>query len=178
MNAVTTYINRENIRATTTGYVQQTSIEQGSRVKKGEQLFSLKTKEAEALGEEILNRPDINISGIIPVVAKNTGVITQIFFQDGDYVVDGDVLAELAKPNSLAIKLYVPYEYNNLVKLQQPVKVQLPGGETLNGVVRRLLPSAEASSGASPRPAWCRATPAFWPTSRRCRRPSPASPCT
>ena len=150
MNAVTTYINRENIRATTTGYVQQTSIEQGSRVKKGEQLFSLKTKEAEALGEEILNRPDINISGIIPVVAKNTGVITQIFFQDGDYVVDGDVLAELAKPNSLAIKLYVPYEYNNLVKLQQPVKVQLPGGETLNGVVRRLLPSAEASSQTTP----------------------------
>jgi len=150
MNAVTTYVSRENIRATTTGYVNQTRIQQGSWVKSGQLLYKLKTKEAEALGDEILNDPDINIKGIIPISAKKDGAITQVFYQDGDYVVDGDVLAELVRPNSLAIKLYVPYEYNQYVKLQKQVSINLPDGETLKGIIRQLLPSEEVISQTTP----------------------------
>lgn len=150
MNAVTTYTNRENIRATTTGYIQKTEVELGHSVKSGQSLFILKTKEAEALGEEILKEPDINITGIIPIKAKNAGIITQVFFQDGDYVAEGEVLAELTKPSSLAVKLYVPFEYGQQVKLQKRVQVRLPDGETLNGVIRQLLPSEEVVSQTTP----------------------------
>jgi multidrug efflux pump subunit AcrA (membrane-fusion protein) len=150
MNAVTIYTHRENIRATTTGYIQQTQVIQGSKIQSGQQVFSLKTKEAEALGEEILKDPAINITGIIPIVSKNSGIITQVFFQDGDYVVDGDVLAELTKPSSLAVKLFVPYEYNRQVALQKRVDVRLPDGEILNGVIHQLLPSEDITSQTTP----------------------------
>lgn len=150
MNAVTTYTHRENIRATTTGYVQRTEVIQGNRIRNGQQVFILKTKEAVALGDELLSDPDINITGLIPIISKNSGIITQVFFQEGDYVMEGEILAELTKPSSLAIKLYVPYEYNQLVKLQKRVKVLLPDGETLNGVVQHLLPSEDVLSQTTP----------------------------
>lgn len=150
MNAVTTYTHRENIRATTTGYIQQTKVILGDRIKSGQQVFTIKTKEAEALGEEILSDPDINITGIIPIHSKNAGIISQVFFQDGDYVIEGDVLAELTKPNSLAIKLYVPYEYNQLIRLQKRVSVSLPDGEELLGTVRQLLPTEDVISQTTP----------------------------
>ncbi|MCB0653554.1 MAG: HlyD family efflux transporter periplasmic adaptor subunit [Saprospiraceae bacterium] len=150
MNAVTIYTSRENIRATTTGFVQAAKIQQGNRVKAGEHVFSIKTKEAEALGDEILKDPDINITGVIHINAKNTGIITQVFFQEGDYVAEGDVMAEVTKPNSLAVKLYVPYEYNQEVTLQKRVSVRLPDGEWLKGVVKQLLPSEDVVSQTMP----------------------------
>jgi len=150
MNAVTTYTHRENIRATATGYVQQSQIMQGSRVSEGQLIFNLKTKEAEALGEEILKDPQINITGIIPIIARNSGIITQVFFQDGDYILDGDVFAELTKPSALAVKLYVPYEYNQLVTLGKRVDIRLPDGEMLRGEVKQLLPSEDVISQTTP----------------------------
>lgn len=150
MNAVTTYTHRENIRTIITGYIQETKVTQGDRIRNGDLVFLLKTKEAETLGPEILSDPDINITGIVPLFSKNAGIITQVFFQDGDYVIEGDVLAELTKPSSLAVKLYVPYEYNQLVKLQKRVKVRLPDGEILDGVIRQFLPSEDVVSQTTP----------------------------
>lgn len=150
MNAVTAYTHRENIRATTTGYIQQSQVILGNRIKAGQEVFTIKTKEAEALGENILSDPDINITGIVAIHSKNAGIISQVFFQDGDYVIEGDVLAELTKPNSLAIKLYVPYEYNHLVGLKKGVSISLPDGEILKGTVRQLLPTEDVVSQTTP----------------------------
>jgi len=150
MNAVTTYINQENIRATSTGFIERSQVVLGKRVQHGQVVFQLKTKEASVLGEEILNDPDIKITGIIPIHAKNSGIITQLFFQEGDYVVDGDVLATLARPQSLNVKLYVPYEYNRYIRAQKQISVHLPDGETLRGRVGQLLPSEEVISQTTP----------------------------
>ena len=150
MNAVTVYTNRENIRATTTGYVQQSMIELGTPVSSGKQLFTLKTREAAVLGEEILRDSNINITGLVPVVSANAGVVTQVFFQEGDYVTEGDILAELTKPNSLAVKLYVPYEYNAQVRSKKRVSVLLPDGESLSGTIGQILPSEEVVSQTTP----------------------------
>lgn len=150
MNAITVYTNRENIRATTTGYVYQSMVNLGTSVNSGKQLFTLKTREAAVLGEEILRDSNINITGLVPIISKNTGVITQVFFQEGDYVTEGDILAELTKPNSLAVKLYVPYEYNTQVRAQKKVRVWLPDGESLTGTIGQLLPSEEVVSQTTP----------------------------
>lgn len=150
MNAVTIYTSRESIRATTTGYVHLTKVAQGTMVKRGQLVFRLKTKEAQALGEKLLQDPDINITGIVSIISRNPGIITQVFFQDGDYVVDGDVLAELTKPGSLAAKLFVPYEYSNHVQLQKQVQVRLPDGEMINGIISHMLPSEDVTSQTMP----------------------------
>ena len=59
-------------------------------------------------------------------------------------------MAEVTKPNSLAVKLYVPYEYNQEVTLQKRVSVRLPDGEWLKGVVKQLLPSEDVVSQTMP----------------------------
>ena len=150
MNAVTTYTNRGNIRATTTGYVQKSAVKMGDQVKSGQEVFTLKTREAEALGQEILRDTSINITGIVSVVSKKGGIVTQVFFQEGDYVTEGDILAELTKPSSLAVKLYVPYEYSRQVQAQKWVNVRLPDGETLRGAIGQLLPSEDMVSQTTP----------------------------
>ena len=150
MNGVTTYTNRENIRATVTGYVDRSGVQVGSPVTTGQELFVLQTREAAILGEELLRDSSLNITGIVPVVSRNTGIVTQLFYLVGDFVMEGDILAELTRPDALAIKLYVPAERGRLVRAGNRVRVKLPDGRLLAGSVGRLLPSEDVNSQTAP----------------------------
>ncbi|CAH1002563.1 hypothetical protein LEM8419_03437 [Neolewinella maritima] len=150
MNAVTVFTNRESIRATVTGYVERTEVEVGTTVRAGQEVFVLQTREAAVLGEEILSDSSINITGIVPVTSRNSGIVTQLFYLDGDFVVEGDILAELTRPSALALKLYVPFERGDLVRPGKRVQVRLPDGRLLTGTVGQLLPSEDVSSQTTP----------------------------
>ncbi|MCP9234734.1 efflux RND transporter periplasmic adaptor subunit [Lewinella sp. JB7] len=150
MNAVTVFTNRESIRATVTGYVDKTRVGVGTSVGAGQEVFVLQTREAAVLGEEILSDSSINITGMVPVVSRNTGIVTQLFYLDGDFVVEGDILAELTRPSALAIKLYVPFERGDLVRTGKRVQIRLPDGRLLAGTVGQLLPSEDIGSQTTP----------------------------
>ena len=51
LNAVATYLLKSDVKANTTGYITQINIKLADRVKRGQVLFDLKTKEAQALGK-------------------------------------------------------------------------------------------------------------------------------
>lgn len=150
LNAVTTYTERENLRATTTGYLESCFLRLGDPVQAGQRAFLLKTKEAEAIGDSLLNDPALGITGRIPIHARRAGVVTQLFFQEGDYVSEGDILAEVTRPASLAIKVYVPFEQQALLRQNQGLWVVLPDGVRLPASVRKVLPSEDVISQTTP----------------------------
>jgi multidrug efflux pump subunit AcrA (membrane-fusion protein) len=55
LNATTAYLIKNTIKANVTGYLDRVNVVSNDFVKKGQLLFSLKTKEAKVLGNTINN---------------------------------------------------------------------------------------------------------------------------
>lgn len=141
LNATTLFLKKEIVRTSFQGYIQSVSKNIGDIVKEGDELFLLKTKEANAIsGSETGNKYSV------PIKAKSNGVITKIFYHSGDFISEGEQIAEIANPGSLIVELNVPYQNNRQVKVGMRCKLFLPDGKILNGSIAKSLPSMDASS--------------------------------
>ncbi len=146
LNGNTTFIKKEIVRATFQGYIQKSFKTIGDKVNPGDPLFTLKTKEASAVDTAGLNLGGVNFGGEIIIKAKSAGVLTQIDFNTGDYVSDGEQIAVVANPSSLKIILNVPYQNISAVHLNSNCMIQLPDGSKLNGVISRRLPDVDVAA--------------------------------
>ena len=145
MNARSSFQISDNVKATLNGYIQQVYAKLGDIVKKGQLLFTLKTKEAAALSGRT-GDTTLNFSGLVKIYSPLTGVITTLSKQDGDYVQDGDDLAIVAEQNSLVFILEVPYESKKYVKTGSVCEISLPGGDIINGTITSEMPTVDAVS--------------------------------
>ncbi len=111
INAVASYLLKTYVKANAVGYLQVANIHLGQFVTKGQMLFVIKTKEAEALGNTITSiDSSLAFSGTIRVTAPGTGYVTQLTYTSGNYVQDGEQLAEITDTKSFAFILDLPYE--------------------------------------------------------------------
>ena len=145
LNATSTYLLKTYVKANINGYIKSSSIALGSKVNKGATLFVLKTKEAENLGDAINQLdPSFHFSGLNAVKSPVNGYVTQLNHQVGDYVQDGEQLAELADRNSFGFLMNLPYEYNQLLAKNSNLIIHLPDGRNLKGILRRIMPSLDS----------------------------------
>ena len=92
----------------------------GSVCIKRQTLFIIKTKEAEALGNTINNiDSSLHFEGTIKVTAPGSGYVTQLTYTAGNYVQDGEQLAEITDTKSFAFILDLPYELKPYLSLNQ-----------------------------------------------------------
>jgi biotin carboxyl carrier protein len=145
MNAKSSFQINDNVKATLNGYIQEVHAILGEYVKKGQLLFTLKTKEASALAGRT-GDTTLDFSGIVKIYSPLSGVITTLSKQSGDYVQDGDDLAMVAEQGSLVFILEVPYESKKYVKLGSSCNIILPGGDVLKGVISSEMPTVEEIS--------------------------------
>lgn len=147
LNATTTYLIKNTIKANTTGYLEVVKVASNDFVSNHQLLFSLKTREAKVLGNTI-NKidPSLNFGGAIQVRATCDGYVNAVNVQKGDYVQEGDVLAIINDANSFSIVLSLPYELRKFVKLNQIVNVYLPDGTTIQTKVDKYMPSVDPAS--------------------------------
>jgi multidrug efflux pump subunit AcrA (membrane-fusion protein) len=145
LNATSTFLQSNFIKATANGYIKQVHVKLGQRVAAGQTAFVIRTKEAEALGNTV-NRldPSFHFTGIIPIRVTTTGYIQELNHQPGDYVQDGEQLAVLTDANSFGFVLNVPYELRSYVGSGTALEVALPDGRKLSGRVARVLPSVDS----------------------------------
>jgi multidrug efflux pump subunit AcrA (membrane-fusion protein) len=116
----------------------------GHYVNKGEILFTIKTKEAQAIGNSInILDTTFKFSGVNKILAPEHGYITQLTHQTGDYVQDGDALAVISDRTSFVFLMQLPYEMRGLVKNNQDVLLTLPDGEKLNGNIASFMPTVD-----------------------------------
>ncbi len=145
MNARSTFQISDNVKANLNGYIQQIHAKLGDFVKKGQLLFTLKTKEASALSA-IKSDTSLEFSGIVEVYSPLSGVITTLSKQNGDYVQDGDELAIVAEKGSLVFILEVPYESRKYVIIGNTCDITLPGGDIIKGTISSEMPTVDAVS--------------------------------
>lgn len=147
LNATSVFQQDNIIKSNIIGYIKSVNAKLGQYVTAGQTLFILKTKEAESLGNTI-NKLDssYHFSGVSRITTPESGYITELPHQLGDYVQDGDQLAVISNLNSFGFILNLPYELHNYVVSNKSVEVILPDSTHLNGVVASFMPVIDSVS--------------------------------
>jgi len=145
VNAVSSFLLKTYAKSTANGYLQAVDVHMGDFVTRGQTLFVIKTKEAEALGNTI-NSIDssLHFQGTISIKSPGSGYITQLTYTAGNYVQDGEQLAEITDNRSFVFILDLPYELKPYLASNRNVELHLPDSTVLNAYVASALPSVDS----------------------------------
>ena len=147
LNATSAFLQKSYVKANANGYLQSADVYPGKYVEVGQPLFTLKTKEAQSIGNSIkLLDSTLKFSGINRINATQHGYITQLNHQSGDYVQDGEQLAVISDRNSFVFLLELPYELRPFVLHQRRVDLVLPDGEKLTATLGPVMPTVDSAS--------------------------------
>jgi HlyD family secretion protein len=146
LNANTFFLNKEIIRASFQGYIEKVYKNIGDEVNPGDDLFQVKTKESVADDSMKINIGTNIFTGSVLIKAKTKGILTELNYHNGDLISDGEQIAVVSNPSSLRIRLNVPFEDAQKIKLKQNCVVNLPDGKKLNGVIDKSVPSVDPVS--------------------------------
>jgi multidrug efflux pump subunit AcrA (membrane-fusion protein) len=144
LNAISAFLQKNFVKANAIGYLHQVNAKLGHYVNKGQVLFTIKTKEAQAIGNSInILDTTFKFSGVNRIRASEHGYITQLTHQVGDYVQDGEQLAVISDRSSFVFLMQLPYEMRAYVKSNQAVQLTLPDGEKINGNIASFMPTVD-----------------------------------
>lgn len=147
LNATSSFLQKNMVKANLTGYVQKVAIKYGDHVRRGQVLFVLKTKEADAIGNSVNQLdPGFHFSGVNTIRSAVDGYVNELSHQAGDYVQDGEQLALISDTKSFVFVLNVPYQYQPYINQGKNVEVILPDNETLAGTISGTLPFVDSLS--------------------------------
>jgi multidrug efflux pump subunit AcrA (membrane-fusion protein) len=147
LNAVSGFLLKSYVKANANGYLQSMNTYIGKSVDKGQVLFTLKTKEAQSLGNTLNNLDSsFHFSGVNTIKAAEKGYITQLNHQSGDYVQDGEQLAVISDVNSFVFILNLPYELKPYLANQHTVELLLPDGSKVQGTIASAMPTVDPVS--------------------------------
>lgn len=146
LNANTVFLNKEIVRATFQGFIENIYKNIGDEVKAGETLLLIKTKESAADDSLRLNLGNETFRGFVKLRARSDGVLTALNYHSGDFISDGEEIAIISNPSSLRISLNVPYQYAGKIRRNERCSVFLPDGRKLTAAIQTIIPSIDPSS--------------------------------
>jgi multidrug efflux pump subunit AcrA (membrane-fusion protein) len=147
LNATSTTLQKNYVKSNANGYIETSNAQLGSNVSKGEVLFTIKTKEAQSIGNSInILDTTFKFSGVNKIKASASGYISQMSHQKGDYVQDGEALAVISDRASFVFLLQVPYELKQFIKIGQQIDLILPGGTKIASSASSFMPTVDTVS--------------------------------
>ncbi len=147
LNAMSSFLQSSYIKATANGYIKSSNLKTGQFIHAGQVAFVMQTKEARALGNTINELdPSFKFSGLIRINATQTGYITAVDHQAGDYVQDGEQLAVLSDSKSFGFLLNLPYELRPYLLNNKFIDLELPDKIHLKGTVAHVMPTVDSVS--------------------------------
>ncbi|MES2377755.1 MAG: efflux RND transporter periplasmic adaptor subunit [Bacteroidota bacterium] len=147
LNATSIFQQKSVIKANANGYLTAVNVQMGHYVDKGQALFTIKTKEAQAIGNSInVLDTTFKFSGVTKIRASQHGYVSQVNHQLGDYVQDGEQLAIISDRSSFVFIMQLPYEMRQSVKNNQSVQLALPDGKLINGTIASFMPTVDTAS--------------------------------
>ncbi len=144
--AVATFMNKNIIRATTTGTIEKIFINPGDFVNAGQLLFTIITREAMALNKNSLADSSLGFKGLINIICQKSGVISSISYQKGDFVQEGDEMAVVSEQSSLVFIFDVPFELDKYIAKNKNCRIILPDNRQINGTITGKLPEMDMQS--------------------------------
>jgi len=147
VNAVSAFLLKTSVKSNANGYLQLVNAQLGRYVTRGQELFVIKTKESQSLGD-VVNSLDtaLHFQGVIHIKSPGTGYITQLNYRAGDYVQDGEQLATITDTKSFVFMLDLPYELRPYLPNNKQLQLTLPDGTLLNGSIDMAMPTVDAAS--------------------------------
>jgi hypothetical protein len=147
LNATSTFLLKTSVKSNVNGYLQEVNVQLGQQIKKGKRMFVIKSKEAHSIGNSIASLdPSLHFNGLISIPSPGSGYVTQLAYQAGDYVQDGEILATISDANSLVFMLELPYELKPYLSKNKTLQLVLPDGQKLFGTITRAMPSVDPVS--------------------------------
>lgn len=146
LNATTVFLKKEVVRAAFQGFVGKILKNIGDDVNSGDTLFTLKTKEAAAEDSLGLTIGGNSFGGMIAVKSHFGGVVTELDFQTGDFVSEGDQVMVISNPASLMAELNVPFQFAGKINRNSQCNIILPDGNTLKAKITKIIPSIDQDS--------------------------------
>ncbi len=147
LNAVSNFLQKWPVKANATGYLQVARVKLNEHVNIGEVLYTVKTKEAQSIGNSInVLDSSFKFTGVNSIRANGSGFISQINHQAGDYVQDGDQLALITDTKSFVFLLELPYELRAYIVNKKSLEMILPDGEHLTGMISGVMPTMDPGS--------------------------------
>jgi multidrug efflux pump subunit AcrA (membrane-fusion protein) len=146
LTATSSYLKKNTVKSTTTGYITKNSCNIGEFVKAGSPLYSVKTKEAEALSNFGKTNPEFAFNGELTIKAPTSGIISEVNKQASDYVADGEQLCMIAEQSSLVFLLNVPFEQNKHAAIGANCEILLPDSTRIQGTITSKLSAIDAVS--------------------------------
>lgn len=144
--AITMFMNKSIIRATTTGTIEKILISQGDLIAGDQLLFTIRTREAMAMKNSTGSDSSLSFKGLINITSHNGGVVNSISYRRGDYVQEGDEMAVISEQNSLVFVLEVPFELNSYVEKNRKCTIILPDKKQIEGTITEKLSEMEMQS--------------------------------
>ncbi|MES2332741.1 MAG: HlyD family efflux transporter periplasmic adaptor subunit [Bacteroidota bacterium] len=147
LNAVSSYRLKTFVKSSANGYLQLVNAELGRYVTRGQELFVVRTKESQSLGNTITKLDtSLHFDGSIHIKSPGTGFITQLNYRSGDYVQDGEQLLTITDTKSFVFILSLPYELRPYLASNKNLQLTLPDKTTLNGVIEMAMPTVDSVS--------------------------------
>lgn len=139
LNAKTFYLKKGIVRSTIQGFIKKVYHQIGDEIKAGDLLFVLHTKELS--GKKLnININDSLFTGNIKIRANQNGVLSELNFNEGDFVSEGETLSVIINPSSLRIKLFVPAEFSAKIKNGLICSLELPDEKIISAKVLQEIP--------------------------------------
>jgi biotin carboxyl carrier protein len=146
LTATSSYLKKNTVKSTVTGYVTKIACNIGEYVKAGSSLYSVKTKEADALSNFSKSNPEFAFNGEQTIKAPTSGVISEVNKQANDYIADGDQLCVIAEQSSLVFLLNVPFEQNKHASMGTRCEILLPDSTHIQGTITSKLSALDVVS--------------------------------
>ncbi len=147
LNATSAFLQKWIVRANATGYLHSANVQLNKYVRSGNILYTVKTKEAESIGNSInILDSTFRFTGVNSIRANGSGFISQLNHQNGDYVQDGDQLAVITDTKSFVFLLDLPYELRPYILNKKSLDMILPDGEKLIGTIYGNMPVMDAAA--------------------------------
>src|SRR5258706_5239917 len=147
LNATSTFLKQAFVKASSNGYITSVNAQVGKIVSSNENVFVLKTKEAQTLGNTInLLDSSFKFSGIITIKAGTAGYVSEVNHQKGDYVQEGEQLAVISDINSFVFILNLPYELRPYVMNKNVAELTLPDGKIIVGRIASSMPVVDSTA--------------------------------
>ncbi len=129
LSATTVYQSKSVVSAPIPAFVTEVSVRPGTRVKSGQVLYRMESKEQHVLGNG--SRTFIK--------AECDGIVLDVQQQTGSYVAEGATLCTIAETGSLVFEINVPYEQQRYVYDGSKCTLELPDGARLPATVHAPL---------------------------------------
>lgn len=146
LNANTVFLKKEIVRATFQGFIEKINKNIGDKIRQGDLLVIIKTKESSADDSLSLDLGAKMFQGSVKIIAHSSGILTALNYHSGDFVSEGEEIAVISNPSSLKITLNVPYPYVSRINPNSICSIFLPDGRTIPATVQKVIPSIDPES--------------------------------